>query len=94
MEPWGALKGDGSNEQFLNIATVWGMTEQFLNTAECEQRCNDSRADCNQHVNTRLYKKLLIVKGRVSNTDAIIMIDSGASSNFIGHILYKITKLS
>ena len=72
--------------QFLNIATVPVMTEQFLNTAECESRCNESRADCiNQHVSTRLYQKLLILRGRVSKEDAIIMIDSGASRNFLSH---------
>ena len=70
------------------------MTEQFLNTAECEQRCNGSRADgMNQHVNTRLYRKLLIVKGSVSNKDAIIMIDSGASSNFLSHIFVLDNKI-
>ena len=70
------------------------MTEQFLNTAECEQRCNGSRADCmNQHVNTRLYRKLLIVKGSVSNKEAIIMIDSGASSNFLSHIFVLDNKI-
>ena len=94
MGSGGQLSDEINGMQFLNIATVPVMTEQFLNTAECESRCNESRADCiNQHVSTRLYQKLLILRGRVSKEDAIVMIDSGASRNFLSHALVLKNKI-
>ena len=92
--PWNQNWGGKGKQRFLNIAERFLNLRQFLNTAN-GMNCNQSLNGCTDEiVNTPLTQKLLILRGLVNDQNVFIMIDSGASKNFMSYTFVQNNKIT